>query len=78
MKLPKILSRNSHRRDVAVCSNASSYRRGEDVPLLLPEINADHIHLVKQQRDQSRLERMHPHESELHEHRSHDRTQGAG
>jgi aspartate-semialdehyde dehydrogenase len=35
---------------VAVCSNASSYRRGEDVPLLLPEINADHIQLVKYQR----------------------------
>ena len=35
---------------VAVCSNASSYRRGDDVPLLLPEINAEHIHLVKQQR----------------------------
>ena len=34
----------------AVCSNASSYRRGEDVPLLLPEINADHVHLVKAQR----------------------------
>ena len=34
----------------AVCSNASSYRRGKDVPLLLPEINADHIHLVKHQR----------------------------
>ncbi|HSG45937.1 MAG TPA: aspartate-semialdehyde dehydrogenase [Anaerolineales bacterium] len=34
----------------AVCSNASSYRRGEDVPLLLPEINADHIHIIKQQR----------------------------
>ena len=34
----------------AVCSNASSYRRGEDVPLLLPEVNADHIHLVKEQR----------------------------
>jgi aspartate-semialdehyde dehydrogenase len=34
----------------AVCSNASSYRRAEDVPLLLPEINADHIHLIKQQR----------------------------
>ena len=33
-----------------VCSNASSYRRGEDVPLLLPEINADHIQLVKYQR----------------------------
>jgi aspartate-semialdehyde dehydrogenase len=34
----------------AVCSNASSHRRAEDVPLLLPEINADHIHLVNQQR----------------------------
>ena len=34
----------------AVCSNASSYRRAEDVPLLLPEINADHIQLVKEQR----------------------------
>jgi aspartate-semialdehyde dehydrogenase len=34
----------------AVCSNASSYRRGEDVPLLLPEINAEHIELVKHQR----------------------------
>jgi len=34
----------------AVCSNASSYRRGEDVPLLLPEINAEHIHLIKHQR----------------------------
>ena len=36
----------------AVCSNASSYRRADDVPLLLPEVNADHIQLVKQQRQQ--------------------------
>jgi len=36
----------------AVCSNASSYRRAEDVPLLLPEVNADHIQLVKKQREQ--------------------------
>ncbi len=36
----------------AVCSNASSCRRGEDVPLLLPEINAEHIQLVKRQRRQ--------------------------
>ena len=34
----------------AVCSNASSYRRADDVPLLLPEINADHIQLIKEQR----------------------------
>lgn len=33
-----------------VCSNASSYRREEDVPLLLPEVNADHVHIIKQQR----------------------------
>jgi len=33
-----------------VCSNASAYRRDEDVPLLLPEVNADHINLVRQQR----------------------------
>jgi len=35
---------------VAVCSNASSYRREADVPLLLPEVNADHIALVRAQR----------------------------
>jgi aspartate-semialdehyde dehydrogenase len=35
-----------------VCSNASAYRRADDVPLLLPEVNADHIHLIKQQRQQ--------------------------
>jgi aspartate-semialdehyde dehydrogenase len=34
----------------AVCSNASAYRREADVPLLLPEVNADHIALVRQQR----------------------------
>ncbi len=34
----------------AVCSNASSYRRESDVPLLLPEVNAEHIHLVHHQR----------------------------
>jgi aspartate-semialdehyde dehydrogenase len=34
----------------AVCSNASSHRRAEDVPLLLPEVNAHHVHLVERQR----------------------------
>lgn len=34
----------------AVCSNASAYRRAEDVPLLLPEVNADHVHLIHEQR----------------------------
>jgi aspartate-semialdehyde dehydrogenase len=34
----------------AVCSNASSFRRESDVPLLLPEVNADHIALIRRQR----------------------------
>lgn len=33
-----------------VCSNASAYRNVDDIPLLIPEINADHVHLVDQQR----------------------------
>lgn len=35
---------------IAVCSNASAYRREPDVPILLPEINADHAALVTTQR----------------------------
>lgn len=38
------------RAGMAVCSNASAFRRDEDVPLLLPEVNADHIQLVRRQR----------------------------
>ncbi|MBN1246813.1 MAG: aspartate-semialdehyde dehydrogenase [Anaerolineae bacterium] len=33
-----------------VCSNASAYRSVDDVPLLIPEINADHVALVEHQR----------------------------
>ncbi len=33
----------------AVCSNASSHRMWEDVPLLIPEVNPDHTALVKHQ-----------------------------
>jgi aspartate-semialdehyde dehydrogenase len=38
------------RAGMAVCSNASSFRRENDVPLLLPEVNAGHIALVREQR----------------------------
>ena len=34
----------------AVCSNASAFRREADVPILLPEVNADHVRLVEGQR----------------------------
>lgn len=34
----------------AVCSNASTYRMAEDVPLLMPEVNAEHLRLIERQR----------------------------
>jgi aspartate-semialdehyde dehydrogenase len=48
--LAKDLEPQFARAGFAVCSNASSYRRETDVPLLLPEVNAGHIALVRQQR----------------------------
>ena len=35
-----------------VCSNASSYRMDDDVPLLIPEVNPDHTALIKVQQQQ--------------------------
>ncbi|MCS6907930.1 MAG: aspartate-semialdehyde dehydrogenase [Anaerolineales bacterium] len=35
---------------VLVCSNASAYRMQPDVPILLPEVNADHIAILEHQR----------------------------
>jgi len=35
-----------------VCTNASAHRMVEDVPLLLPEVNHEHLHLVDFQRKQ--------------------------
>ncbi len=37
-------------RGHVVCSNTSSHRMAEDVPLLIPEVNADHIGLIDVQR----------------------------
>ncbi len=34
-----------------VCSNASNERQADDVPLIIPEINADHLGLLDVQRD---------------------------
>jgi len=34
-----------------VCSNASNERQAEDVPLVIPEVNADHLDLIEIQRD---------------------------
>ena len=35
---------------VAVCSNASTYRMAADVPLIIPEVNADHLAMIERQR----------------------------
>lgn len=34
----------------AVCTNAAPYRAVDDVPLLIPEVNADHVALIEGQR----------------------------
>ncbi len=38
------------RAGYAVCSNASAYREAPGVPLLIPEVNADHVGLIERQR----------------------------
>jgi aspartate-semialdehyde dehydrogenase len=39
---------------IAVCSNASSYRMDPAIPLVVPEVNPDHLGLIDVQRDQGR------------------------
>jgi aspartate-semialdehyde dehydrogenase len=36
--------------DYLVCSNASAFRYEPDVPLVIPEVNPDHLALIKRQR----------------------------
>jgi aspartate-semialdehyde dehydrogenase len=52
--LPSTVARETEeafaRAGYPVISNSSSYRMDEDVPLLIPEINADHIGLIDEQR----------------------------
>lgn len=38
------------RKGMVVCSNASAYRREPDVPILLPEVNPDHLDVIASQR----------------------------
>ncbi len=42
------------RSGVAVCSNARSHRMEPDVPLVIPEVNPDHLGLIDVQRDRGR------------------------
>jgi aspartate-semialdehyde dehydrogenase len=36
----------------AVCSNASAYRQDPGVPLLIPEVNADHVQMLERQKEE--------------------------
>ncbi len=51
--LPSSVARETEeafaRAGYPVISNSSSYRMDEDVPLLIPEINADHLELIPEQ-----------------------------
>jgi aspartate-semialdehyde dehydrogenase len=53
--LPSSVARETEeafaRAGYPVISNSSSYRMDEDVPLLIPEINADHLGLIDAQRE---------------------------
>jgi aspartate-semialdehyde dehydrogenase len=53
--LPSSVARETEeafaRAGYPVISNSSSYRMDEDVPLLIPEINSDHIKLIDRQRE---------------------------
>ena len=40
------------RQGIGVVSNASTYRMQEDVPLMVPEVNPDHLRLIEVQRRQ--------------------------
>lgn len=42
------------RAGIAVCSNARSHRMEPDVPLVIPEVNPDHLGLIDVQRDKGR------------------------
>ncbi|MFA4824177.1 MAG: aspartate-semialdehyde dehydrogenase [Methanoregula sp.] len=39
---------------IAVCSNASSYRMEKDIPLVVPEVNPEHLGLIDVQKDAGR------------------------
>ena len=51
-----------------VCSNASAYRLEPDIPVIIPEVNGDHLQMLASPA-QARLERPDRHQPQLHHHR---------
>ena len=54
----------------AVVSNSSAFRMAPNVPLVLPEVNAEHLHLIEEQSWRKRVGRLHRHQLQLHRHGS--------
>ena len=50
----------------AVVSNSSAFRMAPNVPLVLPEVNAEHLHLIEEQSWRQRIGRLHCHQLQLH------------
>ncbi len=48
----KIFEPDLAKKGYAICSNASACRTWEDVPILIPEVNADHTRLIDVQKKQ--------------------------
>lgn len=51
-----------------VLSNSKNHRLDEDVPLVIPEVNPEHLGLIPVQRQESTIERLHGYQRELHDH----------
>lgn len=49
--LAKTVEADFAKKGFAVASNASAYRMEKDVPLVVPEVNADHLGLIEVQQD---------------------------
>ena len=60
-----------------VLSNARNYRMDPLVPLLIPEVNADHLALLAEQRRAQGLDRRDRHQSELRDGRARDGARAA-
>ena len=49
----------------AVLSNSSAFRMTPNVPLVIPEVNADHLHLIEEQLVAAGVRRLYCHQSQL-------------
>jgi aspartate-semialdehyde dehydrogenase len=61
----------------AVVTNSSALRMGKDVPLLIPEVNPDHVKLLECQSYRRKKWRVRGHQPQLFRHRTGDGVEAA-